>query len=544
MRVLPRFTIPKLKSLRRKWRRWQQHLSVARVTLGIELLVLTGALLFILSGNRVVFLDRLGSRVDMIVLVSLFLALALLHQLFKRYFLQRIEHYFSPAPYDERRILFDLGQEARTVASIDQLYESIAGRIAHSFEAGDVSIFVKDELSGDYLCRVSTSHSGTVSSGSNGGSEEIAAATALKLRRDAFIVRRLHSLSTPLVIGQAELDAWSRALTGASLEARAARAHETETLKRVAAHLLVQVKTKDQLIGILSLGLRRGQFRYQDSDREVLMSVAAQLALVIENSRLAERMVAEERLRRELAMAGEVQRRLLPAQAPESGTVDLAGFCEPAGGVGGDYYDFIVLDNQQLGIAIADVAGKGMPAALLMSTMQATLRSLAVRNGLHAHANGSLPAMVSTLNRLLCDATGGSNYVTFFYAQFDPLTRQLTYVNAGHNPPFFVRTNGSSHFQHLKSGGLIVGVFEQCSYEQETIQMESGDVLFAFTDGLTEALDSSGEEFGEARVKETLAAHVRMSVSEIRAGIETRVKQWCEGAPQYDDMTFVVMKVK
>jgi sigma-B regulation protein RsbU (phosphoserine phosphatase) len=107
-----------------------------------------------------------------------------------------------------------------------------------------------------------------------------------------------------------------------------------------------------------------------------------------------------------------------------------------------------------------------------------------------------------------------------------------------------VRTNGSSHFQHLKSGGLIVGVFEHCNYEQETIQMESGDVLFAFTDGLTEALDSSGEEFGEARVKETLAAHVRLSVSEIRAGIETRVKQWCAGAPQYDDMTFVVMKVK
>ena len=138
MRILPRFTIPKLKSLRRKWRRWQQHLSVARVTLGIELLVLTGALLFILSGNRVVFLDRMGSRVDMIVLVSLFLALVVLHQLFKRYFLQRIEHYFSPAPYDERRILFDLSQAYGR--QHQQLYESIAGRIAHSFEAADVSI--------------------------------------------------------------------------------------------------------------------------------------------------------------------------------------------------------------------------------------------------------------------------------------------------------------------------------------------------------------------------------------------------------------------
>jgi sigma-B regulation protein RsbU (phosphoserine phosphatase) len=533
-----------LKTVRRRWRRWQEHLSVARVTRIVELSIFVSALWFMLTGSRVAFLDRIGSRGDWAVLIALLAALAFLHWLAKRQLLPRIERYFSPVAYDERRILFDLGQEARTVASVGELYESIARRIAASLEAGDVSIFVREEASGDYVCRVSTSQPGRSASGEADRAEPIETGDELKLQRDGFVVRRLDGLSSPLVIAPTEFETWTRALSGAAPGLRAARAKERETLKRIDSHLLVQVKTKDQLIGILSLGLRRGQFRYTESDKEVLMSVAAQLALVIENSRLAERMVAEERLRRELAMAWEVQRRLLPAEAPESVAVDLAGFCEPAGGVGGDYYDFIVLDNQQLGIAIADVAGKGMPAALLMSTMQATLRSLAVRSGAHPHVNGSLPGMVTTLNRLLFDSTRGSNYVTFFYAQFDPDTLRLTYVNAGHNPPFLMRASQTNDFQHLSAGGLIVGVFEHCSYEQETIQMESGDVLFAFTDGLTEALDIGGEEFGEARVKETLAAHVRLSVSEIRAGIELRVKQWCAGAPQYDDMTFVVMKVK
>jgi sigma-B regulation protein RsbU (phosphoserine phosphatase) len=297
------------------------------------------------------------------------------------------------------------------------------------------------------------------------------------------------------------------------------------------------------MVGILSLGLRRGQFRYTAGDKEVLMSVAAQLALVIENSRLAERLVAEERLRRELALAAEVQRRLLPERPPHSLTVELAGFCQPASGVGGDYYDFISFDNQQLGIAIADVAGKGMAAALLMSTVQATLRSLSAGCP-EPETSHSLADMVATLNRLLWNSTGGLNYVTFFYAQFDEATRRLAYVNAGHNPPFFFRAGDAEGFRRLESGGTVVGIFEHCAYEQETVQMRAGDVLLAYTDGLTEALSASGEEFGETRLREALEETAGSSVDEMRAEIEQRVRAWCAEAPQHDDLTFVVMKVR
>jgi sigma-B regulation protein RsbU (phosphoserine phosphatase) len=512
-----------------------RHLTVARVTLGVEGLIFGAALLFALTGGRAAFIDGLGRRGDLVASLLMLALFAWLHILVKRRLLPRLERYFSPKPYDEHRIFFDLGQEARTADSIDHLYESIAYRISESFEAGYVSIFTREEEGGDYLCRVSSAFQ----SGERGPADE-QREQSLKLSRDAFIVKRLNSLSNPLVIEAAELETWTQAFSLASPSAREARQRERETLRLIKAHLLVQVRTKEKMSGILSLSLRRGQFPYSVADRETLMSVAGQLALVIENARLAERMVAEERLRRELALAAEVQRRLLPDRPPECLAVELAGFCQPARGVGGDYYDFIQFDNERLGIAIADVAGKGIAAALLMSTVQATLRSLSVDGA----GNGSLADMVATLNRLLCNSTRGANYVTFFYAQFDQTTQRLAYVNAGHNPPFFFRANPSRDFRSLSAGGMFVGMFEHCGYEQEVVQMEPGDVLIAFTDGLSEAHNAQGEEFDEARIKEALAATAQLSVNEIRDEIARRVKEWIASAPQYDDLTFIVMKVK
>jgi len=247
------------------------------------------------------------------------------------------------------------------------------------------------------------------------------------LAADAFVIKRLSELATPPVLEAAEFELWERAFRNAAPAARAARAaHAVEraTLQGLSAHLLAQVKIKERLAGVLVLGWRRGQFAYSAAGKEALMTVAAQLALIVENARLAERMVAEERLRRELALAAEVQRCLLPAHPPASVAVELAGFCQPARGVGGDYYDFITFDNQQLGIAIADVAGKGIAAALLMSTAQATLRSLSAAKAGYDHKQPSLADLVATLNRLLCNSTGGANYVTFFYAQYDKVTHR------------------------------------------------------------------------------------------------------------------------
>jgi sigma-B regulation protein RsbU (phosphoserine phosphatase) len=235
--------------------------------------------------------------------------------------------------------------------------------------------------------------------------------------------------------------------------------------------------------------------------------------------------------------------------------------------VGGDYYDFLRLGRSQVGIAVADVAGKGISAALLMSIVQASLRSQA------PSVDGRLTELVSSMNRLLHRSTDASSYATFFYAQFDGQTRRLTYVNAGHNPPMLLsaepalsRSSGepaliaSSEVQRvaagieaestgqrlklLETGGPVIGLFEGCHYEQEAIQMQGGDVLVAYTDGVTEALNPEGEEFGEARLRRIASAGAHLSAGELNEKIVSSVRQWCRDAAQYDDLTLVVMKVK
>jgi phosphoserine phosphatase RsbU/P len=469
---------------------------------------------------------------------------ALFHAVLKRYLLPRIERYFSPVSYDERRILFDLGWEARRAIDTDHLFKLIIDQISEALQAEDASIFLRDEATGNYVCRFSSSQAKVRQTGNNFADDGTPAKAPLMLARDAFVVSRLRSLTLPLEIGPKDFEVWERFLAAASPEQRAARHKERQVLAQIKTCLLMPVNSKDQLVGLMSLGPCRVRHNYDVMDKEMLMSIGRQLALVIENSRLSERMLANERLRRDLALAAEVQRRLLPAHPPETVSVELMGFCQPARGIGGDYYDFIDLDPRQIGIAIADVSGKGIAAALLMSTMQATLRSLLSCQTAHRQAGDSLANMVARLNRLMHNSTAGANYVTFFYANFDEITRQLTYVNAGHNPPILFRSGAADGYRELSSGGQVLGISEDCPYEQELVQMQPGDLLFAFTDGLSEAFNVKGEEFSEARIKETLAACARETVNDIRDEIVRRVQTWGAGAPQYDDLTFVVMKVK
>jgi sigma-B regulation protein RsbU (phosphoserine phosphatase) len=155
-----------------------------------------------------------------------------------------------------------------------------------------------------------------------------------------------------------------------------------------------------------------------------------------------------------------------------------------------------------------------------------------------------LSSIVTKLNRLLFNTTNGEHYVTFFYATFDEATQRLTYVNAGHNPPLYLEADSDFEVRQLTSGGLVAGAFEHSAYEQETVQMKANDLLFLYTDGLSEALNIEGEEFGTNRIMDTLRSIKTLSADQIRDVVVRRVKEWCSGMSLYDDLTFVVMKVK
>ena len=327
MRILPRLNMPTRKAARRLWRHTKGHLTLKRIYYSVEFLLFALIFFVVFSGSRLRFIDAWGGRMDLIASVLLLAIFVVTHIIARRRLLPKIERHFAPAPYDERKIFFDLGQGSQQVSSIDQLYQRVAEKVRIALDATNAAIFIRDDTSGNFNLRVLTGAGDTTCSGK-----------PLQLNKRAFVVRRLMNLSTPLLIEPKEIETWSQALNSVLPSTREERASEHEVLRTVMSTLLVQIRQKNELVGILSFGPRRGGFQYAVADRELLMSIAAQLALIIDNARLTERMVAQERMRRELALAAEVQQRLLPSCAPKGVAMEVAGFCEPARGVGGDYY--------------------------------------------------------------------------------------------------------------------------------------------------------------------------------------------------------------
>jgi sigma-B regulation protein RsbU (phosphoserine phosphatase) len=304
-----------------------------------------------------------------------------------------------------------------------------------------------------------------------------------------------------------------------------------------------------RLSGVLALGPKRSEEPYSRSDRSLLQSVALHTGLAIENSELLHSLAAEaalrERANREMEIAREVQERMFPQALPAVPGVDYAGYCRPALGVGGDYYDFFPLKERedgsfQLGIAIGDVSGKGISAALLMSSLRASLR------GMTRNAAGDLAVVMRDVNELVYDSSASNRYATFFYAQFDPRSRVLSYVNAGHNAPILIRpTSGSApgwEVLRLELGGPVVGLLREAEFQQANLPILPGDILLAFTDGISESMRADEEEWGEERMIDFLIAHAKLPAQALLDAVLDEATCFAAGAPQYDDMTLLVFK--
>ncbi len=246
----------------------------------------------------------------------------------------------------------------------------------------------------------------------------------------------------------------------------------------------------------------------------------------------------KERLESELAIAREVQNQLFPKDVPFTKTLELKGVCHPARMVSGDYYDFMALPNDSLAFAIGDVAGKGISAALLMATIQSTMRTqLSGSNG--SWQPHSTAYMVANLNRLLYATTAPEKYATFYFAMYNEALHTLTYTNAGHLSPMLVRDGNLSL---LEPTGTVVGAFASATYEEKTVSLEHGDMLVAYTDGIVEPENAYGEMFGEERLQELLVKYARTDSSEIIARAMEAVVQWTGEGELQDDMTMVVAR--
>lgn len=295
----------------------------------------------------------------------------------------------------------------------------------------------------------------------------------------------------------------------------------------------VPLRLKGRMLGLLNVFNRRSKEGFTLEDQRLLSIIAAQSAQVIENARLYEEEQALLRMEEELRVAYEIQMHLLPKEAPQLAGCDIAGKSIPAKEVGGDYYDFIPISDHQLAICLGDVSGKGMPAALLMANLQATVRGQTL-------SGNSCGDCVQQSNRLLFQSTDIQKFATLFYGILDTEKNEMHYANAGHDNPFLFSRNGE--VRRLGTGGTVLGFMEDASYEDEVVQCNPGDLLVVYSDGVTDAMDADENEFGEERLEALVRDNLGVSSNELIGKIISSVQSSSGGTPQFDDITLVVVK--
>ncbi|HYM81411.1 MAG TPA: SpoIIE family protein phosphatase [Candidatus Limnocylindria bacterium] len=302
-----------------------------------------------------------------------------------------------------------------------------------------------------------------------------------------------------------------------------------ETRSELAAPLRFEGRT----IGVFNLESDL-EDAYHEGHAEMLTAFASQAAVAIERARQVREELERRRLEKELAIAREIQASFLPKHPPEVPGFDIAGTSLPHDQVGGDYYDFIPVAEARLGLAIADVSGKGIPASLIMAGFRMSLLA-EIRNEF------AIRAVMRKVNSLLHESTDRNKFVTAFYGVLDFRNRVLTFSNAGHNPPILLRRGGA--LEHLHEGGVALGVLADAHYDDRPIVLFTGDVLVMYTDGVSEAESETGEPFGTERIERTIERLAQRTAQEIVDGVVADVLEWAGERGQNDDLTLLVLKV-
>jgi sigma-B regulation protein RsbU (phosphoserine phosphatase) len=418
----------------------------------------------------------------------------------------RIDRAFFRKAYDARLIMEDLAQKARTVTDRAELAALLDGHLSDALRPSSLVIYLE-----------SSDH------------QLVAARGQVPPQ-----LRTIPTTDAALVAVARHGRPWEVSADGRK------DASKLSILSPLQPECLVPMLGRDgRLAGLLVLAARLSEEPYSREDRQLLASVASQAALALESIRLAEeiaeRIEVERRAAQEMEYAKEVQAKLFPQKLPCLATMEYAGHCIQARQVGGDYYDFLSLASGRMGMVLADIAGKGIAGALLMANLQANLRSQ------YALALENLPQLLRSVNQLFYENTDDHSYATLFFGDYDGSARRLRYVNCGHLPPLLLRADGK--LERLAATATVLGLFESWECAATDSALLPGDTLVLYTDGVTEAENADGEEFGECRLIETVRAHDHLPAASLLRTIETAVQQFSRGE-QADDITVVVARCR
>ncbi len=422
-----------------------------------------------------------------------------------------LDRKFFREAYDAELVLSELSDQARRFTEAKPLVETVTRRISEVLHVSCIAVYLRQGRSfGIEHC---------INVGDN---------VPKRFEESSSTVRNLARSNQPATLYRENPDGWFLL----------ADDRERQALETLGTELLLPLAGRDRLLGFISLGSKRSEEPYTPSDLRLLQSVSTQAGLALEISALVHSLASEaarrERIDREIEIAREVQERLFPQQLPTLPGHSIHGACRPAQGVGGDYYDVLSLHDGSLGLAIGDVSGKGISAALLMASLRASLR------GMTMDGPADLALLMSRVNRLVYESSATNRYATFFFAIYEPLQRLLRYVNAGHNPPYVLR---NSEVHPLDGGGPVIGLLPDAIYEECRLLLQPGDLLLAYTDGISEALNVQDQEWGEERMLAAARARLPENAGTILRHIVNEADRFAATAPQHDDMTLLLMKL-
>ncbi|MES2221892.1 MAG: SpoIIE family protein phosphatase [Acidobacteriota bacterium] len=432
-----------------------------------------------------------------------------------------LDRKFFREAYNSEQLLAELSQRVRKYNESGPMLEMVLKSLSETLHIDKIAVLLRGGKTFQLQQAVGISM------------DSFPEAGLMQLSMNSTTVRNLMRINTPVQLYRENPDGWLLL----------ASSTEREILDAISAELLLPLPGREQLMGLITLGPKRSEEPYTPSDLQLLESVATQTGLALEIGNLARSLASEatqrERIHREIEVAREVQERLFPQEFPVIDGVSLAGHCRPQQGVGGDYYDSFMLDDGRMALAIGDVSGKGISAALLMASLRASLR------GMTLDAPHDLAAMMEKVNRLVYEASATNRYATFFFATYNMQTRELIYVNAGHNAPFLVGRNGGHfHVGRLEAGGPVIGLLPYAIYEEQKCVLRPGDLLLAYTDGISEAMTDHEEEWGEDRMLAAAQSLPDETAQQVLEHLFAEADRFTGNAPQFDDMTLLVLKLQ
>jgi sigma-B regulation protein RsbU (phosphoserine phosphatase) len=426
---------------------------------------------------------------------------------------KKITHYLHehliPKGYASRDLFDELLVLASSTLSLTELLVTYPSKVCSALQLSSFHIFLRENYT--YVPQ------GKAAEITSGKTFPASCSTVFRMKRER----------KPSPFHQHHPDAWQLLATP----------EEIAALTSLGAQLLFPLEGRTGLIGFAVLAkIERKPFLRHEL--RFLRDLGMQMGRGLESAKfvqsLSEEAVSRAKVTRELELAREVQERLLPQAIPSVAGIDTAANYKSAEEVGGDYYDLFVTDRGQLCCVVADVSGKGVSSALLMATLRASLRSLMID-----HREQRATDVMQHLNRLLYDASSASRYATLVFLVYDPATRSLTYVNAGHNPPLILH---GKQVTKLECGGPVLGLIQDATYQQETLPFDVCDTLTAYTDGITEAVNPRGLEWGEQGLLDTILQQNCPTAAASVQSILSALKSFTSGTPQGDDMTLLVLR--